>query len=216
MTSPVRVARLDDLPRLRQGGGALWRPIRRTLDLNGVSANAYTGVAIGDEVIEPHDETSQGAAGHEELYVVISGAARFEVEGERFDAPSGSLVRADVGERRQATALEPETTILVFSGEPGSALPPAAYEYWYAAEPHYVAGEYDRGIEVLAEGLEHHPESPGLNYQLACYHALAGRSREAIKHLRIALAGSDGRVAEWAAEDEDLDSIRADPDFPKL
>ena len=211
-----RVVHLDGLPALEQSSGAIWRPIRRAMGLTGIRANAYTGAAAGDEVIEPHDETSQGAAGHEELYVVISGAARFEVEGERFDAPSGSLVRADVGERRQATALESETTILVFSGEPGSALPPAAYEYWYAAEPDYLAGNYDRGISTLDEGLEYHPDNPGLNYQLACYHALAGRSREAIKHLRIALAGSDGRVAEWAAEDEDLDSIRADPDFPKL
>ena len=214
MTSPVRVARLDDLPRLRQGGGALWRPIRRTLDLNGVSANAYTGVAIGDEVIEPHDELSPNAAGHEELYLVTAGRATFAIEGEEIDAPAGTLLAIDAGTHRQAVAAEPETTVLVIGGKPGAAFPPAPFEYWYAAEPHYVAGEYDRGIEVLAEGLEHHPESPGLNYQLACYHALAGHGEEAVRHLGIALDGPDDRVAGWAAEDADLDSIRAREDFP--
>ena len=211
-----RHVRLDDLPALPQSSGAVWRPIRRAMGLTGIRANAYTGAEVGDEVIEPHDETSQAAAGHEELYVVLSGSARFTVGGESFDAPTGTLVRADVGEHREATALEPETTIVVFSGEPGSALPPAAFEYWYAAEPHYISGDYDTGITILDEGLEYHSDSPGLNYQLACYHALAGRSREAIKHLKIALEGTDGRVVEWAREDEDLDSIRADPDFPKL
>ena len=211
-----RHVRLGDLPALPQSSGTVWRPIRRAMGLTGIRANAYTGAEVGDEVIEPHDETSQAAAGHEELYVVLSGSARFTVAGESFDAPTGTLVRADVGEHREATALEPETTIVVFSGEPGSALPPAAFEYWYAAEPHYISGDYDTGITILDEGLEYHSDSPGLNYQLACYHALAGRSREAIKHLKIALDGTDGRVVGWAREDEDLDSIRADPDFPKL
>ncbi len=211
-----RFVRLADLPQLEQSSGAIWRPIRRAMGLSGIRVNAYSAAEQGDTVIEPHDETSQAAAGHEELYVVIAGSAHFTVAGETIDAPMGTLVRADVGEHREATAAAPDTTILVLSGEPGSALPPAAYEYWYAAEPDYLAGNYDAGITTLDEGLEYHPDNPGLNYQLACYHALAGRSPEAIKHLKIALAGSDGRVADWAREDDDLDSIRADPDFPDL
>lgn len=211
-----RFVRLADLPRLEQSSGAIWRPIRRAMGLSGIRVNAFTAAEAGDQVIEPHDETSQAAAGHEELYFVVAGNAHFTVAGESFDAPMGTLVRADVGEHREATALAPDTTIIVFSGAPGSALPPAPFEYWYAAEPHYIAGDYDTGITTLDEGLEYHPDNPGLNYQLACYHALAGRSPEAIKHLKIALAGSDGRVVEWAREDEDLDSIRTDPDFPKL
>ena len=64
--------------------------------------------------------------------------------------------------------------------------------------------------------LEHHPRSPVLNYQLACYNALAGRGDEAIEHLRIALDGEDDRIASWAADDEDLDSVRDRDDFPRL
>lgn len=214
MSAGARVVHLDDLPRLDRSEGAIWRPIRRTLELTGVAANAYTGASAGDEVIEPHDELSPNAAAHEELYLVTSGRASFEVDGERIDAPAGTMLAIAVGVPRAASAAEPETTVVVFGGEPGSAFPPAPFEYWYAAEPHYVAGEYERGIEVLSEGLEHHPRSPGLNYQLACYNALAGRAEAAVGRLRIALDGPDERVAGWAATDPDLESIRDRGDFP--
>jgi mannose-6-phosphate isomerase-like protein (cupin superfamily) len=216
VTVPPRVARLDELPRLQQGNGVIWRPIRRTLDLRGVSANAYTGAAAGDEVIEPHDELSPSAAGHEELYLVTSGRATFTVDGEEVDALPGTLIAIGPGSQRHAVAAEPETTVVVVGGMPGAAYPPAPFEYWYAAEPHYVAGDYERGIEVLREGLEHHPRAPGLNYQLACYLSLAGRGDEAVEHLRIALDGPEERVAGWAVADEDLDSIRGRDDFPDL
>lgn len=211
----TRTIHLDELPRLEQSEGALWRPIRRALGLNGVAANAYTGAQAGDEVIEPHDELSPNAAGHEELYFVAAGRATFTIGGEETDAPAGTLVAVEVGTEREAVAAEPETTVLVFGGRPGSAHPPPPYEYWYAAEPAYVEGDYEGGIIVLSEGLEHHPESPGLHYQLACYNALAGRGDDAVEHLRIALRGGDARVADWAAEDEDLDSVRDRPDFPE-
>lgn len=212
----MRAIHVDELPALEQDDGSVWRPIRRTLELNGVAANAYTGIEAGDDIIEPHDERSENASGHEELYLVASGRARFVVDGEEADAPAGTLVAVAVGEMREATAAEPATTILVFGGAPGSAHPPPPFEYWEAASPSYLEGDYEGGILILSEGLEHHPRSPGLNYQLACYNALAGRGHEAVEHLRIALAGEDDRIASWAADDEDLDSVRDRDDFPRL
>lgn len=212
----VRVVHVDDLPTLRMGSGSLFRPVRRKLALTGVSAHAYTGIEVGDEVIEPHDELSPSAGGHEELYVVMTGRAAFLVADEEIDAPAGTMLRVDIGQLREAKAAEPATTVLVVGGEPGAALPPSPFEYWYAAEPDYVAGNYERGIEILTEGLHDHPLSSGLNYQLACYNALAGRSDEAIRHLKVALAGDDDRIAGWAAGDGDLDAIRDREDFPNL
>lgn len=212
----IRKLHINELPALEQTDGAVFRPIRRALELTGVSVNAYTGVEVGDEVIELHDERSPNAGGHEELYFVASGRATFEVDGVETDAPAGTLIAVDVGVEREAHAAEPDTTVLVLGGKPGAAFPPAPWEYWYAAEPSYASGDYEGGIVVLMEGLEHHPRSPGLNYQLACYNALAGRGDEAIEHLRVALDGSDSRVAEWAADDEDLGSIRDREDFPRL
>ncbi len=210
----VRAIHIDDLPAMEQGEGTMWRPIRRTLELTGVSANAYTGVEAGDEVIEPHDERSPSAAGHEELYLVAAGRATFIVDGAEVDAPTGTLIAIDVGQQREATAAEPATTVVVFGGKPGSAYPPAPFEYWYAAQPSYLEGDYEGGIVILSEGLDHHPDSPGLNYQLACYNALAGRADDAIEHLEVALGGPDPRVKDWAAEDEDLDSLRDREDWP--
>jgi len=198
---------LDELDRARLAEAGSWRPIRRHLGLTGVGANAYTADAAGDPLIEPHDELSPGAGRHEELYVVLTGAATFTVSGETFEAPAGTFVRIDVGDRREAVAAAPATTVLVVGGAPGAALPPSPFEFWYAAQPAYDAGDYAQAIEIASAGLEHHPRHGSLHYQLACYHALAGATGSAREHLEIAFA-EDPRTRAWAAEDPDLASVR--------
>lgn len=204
--STYRLTRVEDLDRIPVAG-TLWRPIRRALGMTSVALNAYTGAKAGDEVIEPHDETSAGAGGHEELYLVVSGEASFEIDGETVAAPAGTMILIGVGTRRAATASADETTVLVIGGPPGAALPASPFEHWYAAEPAYLAGDYDRAYEIAAAGLAEYPEHPTLNYQLACYRALAGDTDGALRHFRIAAAANPG-VLEWAAGDDDLDSIR--------
>ena len=57
--------------------------------------------------------------GHEELYFVLSGRATFTVDGERVDAPAGSLVFVkDPAMRRGAVADEAGTKILAIGGRP--------------------------------------------------------------------------------------------------
>jgi tetratricopeptide (TPR) repeat protein len=204
------VQHIDYLDRIEAGGAGWWRPIRRALGITGVAVNAYTADAPGDELIERHDETTFGAGGHEELYVVISGRAAFIVDEEEVDAPAGTLLLVPPGVTRAATAAEPDTTVLIVGGKPGAALPVSPYEHWYAAEPHYRAGDYGKAIEVASQGLEDHPQNPSLRYQLACYEALNGNREAAIRHLQIAYANNPA-TREWAAGDEDLDSIRDDP-----
>ena len=58
--------------------------MRHHLGITAFGTNAYVGRSAGDLVIEDHDEDE-----HEELYVVLSGAATFTVDGETFDAPAG-------------------------------------------------------------------------------------------------------------------------------
>jgi tetratricopeptide (TPR) repeat protein len=207
-----RVARIDDLERVPIAG-TIWRPIRRALDVTGVAVNAYTAANAGDEVIEPHDETSAGAGAHEELYFVASGAAEFKISGERVAAPAGTMLVVDVGTHRAAKATADDTTVFVIGGPPGAALPPSPFEYWYAAEPAYQAGEYERAYEIAAEGLAHYPEHPTLNYQLACHRALAGDPDGALRHFRLAYEANPD-VLEWAAGDDDLASIRDLPGYP--
>jgi tetratricopeptide (TPR) repeat protein len=168
----------------------------------------WTADAAGGELIERHDETTTGAGDpHEELYVVLEGRATFTVDGEARDAPAGTCVLVDVGTMRAAVAAEPGTTVLAIGGKPGAALPASPFEHYYAAQPAYDAGDYDRAIEIASAGLADWPDHPIISYQLACFHALAGRPDEARRWLDIAFAG-DERTRAWAAEDEDLAALR--------
>ena len=66
------------------------------------------------------DETLLGEAGQEELYIVMNGAATFEIDGEAVDA-AGALVQVQPTAKRKATATEDGTTILVVGGTAGKA-----------------------------------------------------------------------------------------------
>jgi hypothetical protein len=209
----VRALHLDDLERVPLAHGS-WRPVRRALGITGFGVNAYTADAAGDDVIEPHDERSAGAGGHEELYVVATGAVAFTVDGERIDAPAGTLVFVPPGVHREAVATAPATTVLVLGGRPGAALPVSPFEYWYAAIPASEAGDLRQAIEVLAEGLDEWPDHPRIHYHLACLHARAGDREAALRHLRVAVE-RDPAAVEHAATDPDLDAIRDDPEFPR-
>ena len=214
MSDAFRIAHLDDLDRIEVAGGQ-YRPIRRRLGVRAFGINAYTAVKAGDQVVERHTEGAGGGSGRqEELYMVLSGHAEFTVAGETVDAPAGTMVFIpDVYAERSAVARADETSVLVVGGPADAPIPTSPFEYWFAAEAPYKAGDYDRAVEVASEGLAEWPESGQLNYQLACFHALAGRREKALEHLAIAVA-NDPRAAEWASDDSDLDSIRDDPSFP--
>lgn len=213
MTDAYRVAHLDELDRIKVAGGE-YRPIRRRLGVRAFGINAYTAAKAGDQVVEHHHEGT-GSGRQEELYLVFSGHAEFTVGDETIDAPAGTMVFVpDVTAKRGAVATADGTTVLVVGGPADSPIPTSPFEYWFAAEAPYKAGDYDRAVEIASEGLAEWPDSGQLNYQLACYHALAGRREQARAHLAVA-AANEPKVAEWAAGDSDLDSIRDDPGFPQ-
>src|SRR6476646_10943874 len=107
-----RILHLDDVERIAVAG-VEFRPVRRTLGVTAFGINAFTGDA-GERVIEEHDETGAGAGGHEEPYLVVAGAATFELDGRQVDAPAGSLVFVqDRATRRGAMATAPGTTVVV-------------------------------------------------------------------------------------------------------
>ena len=118
-----RVTRVDDIPEgPAEAAGIEWHPVRHELGITAFGTNAYVGRAPGDLVIEDHDEDE-----HEELYVVLSGAATFTVDDETFDAPQGTLVLVTPPSRRVAHAAEPDTTILAV-GAPGESFRPSEWE----------------------------------------------------------------------------------------
>lgn len=108
---------LSDLERIPLDHG-VWRPIRRPLAITGFAVNAYSAEA-GESVIEPHDETSAGAGGHQELYLVASGAATFTVGGEAVEAATGTLVA-----RARDDPLRPRVTLCPHGAARGGAPAP--------------------------------------------------------------------------------------------
>lgn len=206
---------LNDVERIPLEDGMSWLPIRRTLGITGFSLNGYTAVKAGDTVIETHDETGSGSGGHEELYLVTQGRATFEVADEEMELGPGEMIFVDPQSTRGATALEAGTTVLVFAGRPGDALPVSPFEHWYSAIPAREAGDYELAYSTIEEALEDYPGHPRVHYELACLRALQGRRDDAIEHLASAIEGEPA-TAKWAREDSDFDALRADAEFVKL
>jgi tetratricopeptide (TPR) repeat protein len=193
--------------------GVRWKPVRRTLGIEAFGINAYTG-DDGEQIVEEHDERGGGAGGHEEVYVVVSGRARFIVSGDEIDAGPGTLVFVhDPGARRAAVATADATTVLAVGGTPGQPFRPSPWEWSFAAEGLVQAGDHAAAIDLMREALELHPDNASTLYNLACFEALAGQADEAIEHLTRA-AELEPKTAAWAEDDSDLDPIRERADFP--
>jgi hypothetical protein len=197
--------RIADVSPITVAGGLKWRPIRRTLAIEAFGINAYTADNTGDDVVERHSEETLR---HEEVYVVLTGRADFELDGETLDAPAGTVVfLRDPSVRRYARAAEPGTTVLAVGGRPGEAYTPSAWEWYFEAERFRDPLDTEAALRLMDEANERFPDHVGVVYSTACWLALAGRDDEALATLRRA-AELDPRTREWAAGDEDLVAIR--------
>jgi len=204
-----RVIHLDDIEAIPGPGTLTWRPVRATLGLKAFGTNAYTAAEAGEDVVEPHTESS----GHEELYFVFRGAARFTLDGETFDAPAGTYVfLPDHTVHRHAVALEAGTTVMSFGGP--ATFEPSPWEWYFRAGPLYRT-DPDRAREILDDGLRAHPDSPGMRYERACLAAVTGDRDDALRRLRDALEIKP-ELAAQAREDEDFATLRDDADFVAL
>ena len=204
-------AKIEEVEEVSDGRVPM-RPIRSHLGITSFGINAFTGREAGDRLINEHDETGMN---QEELYLVQSGRARFELDGERIEADAGTLVFVPAAVKRTAFAEEPGTTLVVIGGTPGEAYEPTGFEYWGQLFPLYQAGRYEEAADRGRELIEAHPEFPVLIYNVACCESLAGRTAEAIEHLRLAL-GRSARLRSLATSDSDFDSIRDEPAFQEL
>jgi len=90
-----------------------------------------------------------------------------------------------------------------------------APELWEPARALYDAGKYGEAADRGRDLVEAHPDVAHLNYNLACCESLAGRTSDAIGHLRHAIHKWEG-CREMAKHDSDFDSIRDEPAFQEL
>ncbi len=198
--SGYAVAHLDEIDEL-DDGRCPWRAVRLHFGITAFGVNAWTARGAGDRIINEHDESEPGS--NEELYLVMQGRAVFELDGERVDAPAGTLVFARPGVKRTAVAEEQDTTIIALGGTPGQAYEPTGWELWAPLRPLYEAGEYAALADRALELAEAHPQYPELVYNLACCESLAGRTADAVNHLRRAIDMSE-RSRALAKDDSDL------------
>jgi len=209
--SGYQVSQLNDIDETTDGR-CPWRPVRHHFGIASFGINAWSAKDAGDRIINEHDEADE----QEELYLVQSGRARFELDGEKVDAPVGTFVFAEPGVKRTAFAEEPGTTIVVVGGTPGQAYEVSGWETWMPFHALYEEEKYAETADAARATVEEAGYAVPL-YNLACCEALAGRKDDAMEHLRAAMekANSD-RLRTLAREDTDLDPIRDVPAFKEL
>jgi hypothetical protein len=204
---------LDDLDRVPyRGSGEVLRPLRKRLGFRPFGVNVWSADAAGDKLIPPHEEDS----GHEELYVVVRGIARFTVADETFDAPAGTLVHVKSGTFRVATAAEAATNILVAGAKAGEVFAPGGWEDVHIAFAFLAAGDAAAGRAIMQEAATPEEYLWGKHYNLACYEAMAGETDAAFEELHTAIELNRDEVLKWLPHDTDLDPLRGDPRFEEL
>jgi mannose-6-phosphate isomerase-like protein (cupin superfamily) len=106
---------------------ARWRAIRRYFGITGFGV-AVAEANAGKALLYPHTEAQYG---HEELYLVLEGRARFLFDGdEQVELGRHELlfVRPEVG--RGAIALETPTAVFMIGARPGTYEPPVWAHDW--------------------------------------------------------------------------------------
>jgi tetratricopeptide (TPR) repeat protein len=209
------VARIDELERYPIEGqdGLTWLPVRRHFGIESFGVNAYTAEEAGQRLVEEHREEENG---HEELYVVVSGHARFVLDGEPHDAPAGTLVHCTSGTLREAFAEEPGTTVLGIGAKPGEAFQPSGWEWTFAGMSLLTQGQEEAARKEFQAGIEAYPDAWQGYYNLACAEARLGNRDAALENLARAAELNEEVVAKYAPEDSDFDSVKDDPEFLAL
>ena len=209
-----QLARLEEIEEI-DDGRAPFRAIRHHFGITTFGMTASTAAAAGDRLVNEHDEAEPNSS--VELYVVISGHAAFELDGEHRDAPAGTLVCVDPGVKRTAFAVEANTTVLsIGAGPEGKPYEPIGWELFAPLFPLFASGEYELGAD-RAEALLSADPSLGAApyYNTACFESRAGRIEAAIAHLRHAIELAPS-MAQDARADEDFAALRGYPAFAEI
>jgi tetratricopeptide (TPR) repeat protein len=161
-----------------------------------------------------HEEDEADSS--EELYVVVSGHASFELDGQVQDAPAGTFVHVPAGIKRTAVARDAGTTVLAIGGGPrGKPYEPTGWEVFAPLLPLFESGDYEEGADRAQALLADDPPYGAVYYNTACFESRAGRTDAALAHLRRAIELSPF-LAELARGDDDLAALREQDAFAEI
>ena len=180
---------VDDLDAIPVAEGVVWHPLRRRLGIRAFGTNVYTSEGVGQHIVEDHDELGSGAGGHEEMYVVLRGRAKFTIDGEDARRPGGHdrLHPRPGPEARRVRARRRARSCWRSAA---SRAAPTRSRRGSTTSPRSrccEAERWDEAIAVLEAGLREHPSNASLLYNLACAESQAGRTVEALTHLQEAI-----------------------------
>lgn len=207
------VARVDEIDEI-DDGRIPFRPVRHHFGIRTFGVTAVTARSHGDRLITEHDEAEPDSS--EELYVVMSGRAAFEVDGQTQDAPAGTLIHVQPGIKRSATAVEAGTTIVAIgAGPPGKPYEPEGWELFAPLLPLFESGRFEEAADRAQALLADDPPYSAVYYNTACAEARAGRTADALAHLRRAVELTP-TLAEVARGDDDFAVLRDQPAFTEI
>ena len=111
--------RITDLPVVSDGepDDPVWYPLQHALGIDTFGANVFVARHADQLLVEEHDERESG---QQELYLVLDGAAAFDLDGEEVHLDRGEVLAVtDPAVRRHATALTAGTMLLVVGSPDG-------------------------------------------------------------------------------------------------
>lgn len=207
------VARLEEIDEV-DDGRCPFRPVRHHFGITTFGVTTVTARSAGDRLINEHDEADPESS--EELYLVLFGHARFELDGQTREAPTGTFVCVPAGVTRTAFARESGTTVLAIgAGAAGRPYEASGWELFAPLLTLFESGDYAEGADRAQALLADDPPYGALYYNTACFEARAGRTDAALAHLRRAVALSPS-LARSAREDDDLAALREQPGFDQI
>ena len=130
--------------------------------------------AAGDRLINEHQEAEPDSS--EEFYVVITGHATFELDGETQNAPAGTFVDVRPGVKRSASARDSGTTVIAIGGAPeGKPYTPSGWELFAPRFPLFESGEFEQGADRAEAILAENPFLGAAFYYNTASESRAGR-----------------------------------------
>jgi hypothetical protein len=124
------VRELTAVPRVTDGDpdDPEWHPLQHFFGIGTFGINLFVATRGDETLVEEHDE---GASGQQELYLVLDGSARFDLDGERVVATRHTAVAVvDPAVRRSATALAPHTMTAIAERSGGKWQTRSAASTW--------------------------------------------------------------------------------------